>query len=430
MNTRIPARRLGQSALAFRPRATYGTTPSRSISLLPWKKAKGKKKAPKKGTIDPNDPLANPMLDRWFEKHNPKAMPQPPEPRTGTLSEHPTSLWKPEMEIPGYRDGMNPQEVQALKEVVEQRKKAVEAEREHALHALRLDPAPRARRRFERKMVIRDVSRQQRITKAIKIARTERQLLFRSQDLPISTKKLTRLMHLIAGKTIEEAMVQLRFSKKRIARDVLKGLQVARDEAIAKRGMGLGPASTPLTRHKQKQELKKLVHDAAIEAAAKAEQAGLNEEEKLWAVKDAKNRAKVEHIEKAQDEDPYMADGSNVRPWTKGGQLVELRDGTKKRVHDPTEMYIDQAWVGKGDESKSPEFRARGRINMLTHRSASKLFSLIIIIIISDRFSVLLKEEKTRLRISEEIQKKRDNRKLWLPLVDRPVTSQRQYCLW
>lgn len=45
-------------------------------------------------------------------------------------------------------------------------------------------------------------------------------------------------------------------------------------------------------------------------------------------------------------------------------------------------------------------------------------------------FSVLLKEEKTRMRISDEIQKKRDNRKLWLPLPDRPVTSQRQYCLW
>lgn len=45
-------------------------------------------------------------------------------------------------------------------------------------------------------------------------------------------------------------------------------------------------------------------------------------------------------------------------------------------------------------------------------------------------FSVLLKEEKTRMRISEEIKKKRENRKLWIPLPDRPVTSQRQYCLW
>lgn len=45
-------------------------------------------------------------------------------------------------------------------------------------------------------------------------------------------------------------------------------------------------------------------------------------------------------------------------------------------------------------------------------------------------FSVLLKEEKTRMRLSEEIKKKRDNRKLWVALPDRPITSQRQYCLW
>jgi hypothetical protein len=45
-------------------------------------------------------------------------------------------------------------------------------------------------------------------------------------------------------------------------------------------------------------------------------------------------------------------------------------------------------------------------------------------------FSVLLKEEKTRMRISDEIKKKRDNRKLWTALPDRPIIAQRQYCLW
>jgi hypothetical protein len=34
------------------------------------------------------------------------------------------------------------------------------------------------------------------------------------------------------------------------------------------------------------------------------------------------------------------------------------------------------------------------------------------------------------MRISEEIQKKRDARPLWTALPDRPVTTQRQYCLW
>jgi len=96
--------------------------------------------------------------------------------------------------------------------------------------------------------------------------------------------------------------------------------------------------------------------------------------------------------------------------------LIQLKDGSKKTIRDPSEIYIDQAWVGPGQSWKSPEFRARGAINMLKHRTTS--------------FSVLLKEEKTRMRISEEIKKKRDNRKLWVALPDRPVTSQRQYCLW
>jgi len=34
------------------------------------------------------------------------------------------------------------------------------------------------------------------------------------------------------------------------------------------------------------------------------------------------------------------------------------------------------------------------------------------------------------VRVSEEIKKKRDNRKVWTALPDRVVTAQRQYCLW
>lgn len=45
-------------------------------------------------------------------------------------------------------------------------------------------------------------------------------------------------------------------------------------------------------------------------------------------------------------------------------------------------------------------------------------------------FNVTLKEEKTRMRISDEIQKKRANKPVWVALPDRPVTTQRQYCLW
>jgi ribosomal protein L22 len=309
------------------------------------------------------------MMDRYLAKYEPNEKLKRPEPKLGGMSKHQSTIFKPEYEIPGYKEGMTPKELKALREEEGRRKKKLEAQREHELHALTLDPAPRARRRFERKMVIKDVSRQQRITKAIKLARTERQLIYRSQDLPTSTKKLTRIMHLIAGKSVEEALVQLRFSKKRIARDVLKGLQIARDEAIAERGMGLGPSSSPISRRRQNIHRSKLAQIAADEAKAKAEEAGMEEEQVLKSALDAKRKIL---LEKDASSDPYMADGSNIRAWPKKGLLVELKDGSKKRVHDPTEMYIDQAWVGKGDEFKSPEFRARGRINMLTHRSSSK----------------------------------------------------------
>lgn len=48
----------------------------------------------------------------------------------------------------------------------------------------------------------------------------------------------------------------------------------------------------------------------------------------------------------------------------------------------------------------------------------------------SPGISVLLKEEATRIRLSEERQKKKENKKLWVQLPDRPITQQRQYPLW
>jgi len=51
---------------------------------------------------------------------------------------------------------------------------------------------------------------------------------------------------------------------------------------------------------------------------------------------------------------------------------VEMKDGSRKVVRDPTEIFIEQAWVGKGEQWKTPEFRARGKVNLLTHRTTSK----------------------------------------------------------
>ena len=172
--------------------------------------------------------------------------------------------------------------------------------RERRLLSMKLDPRPHARQRWERKAVIRSLRRRGRLTKPQVLMRTERQSTYQSPFLATSVKKLTLLMRQIAGKTVDDALVQLRMSKKKVAVDVIKGLQMARDAAIAGRGMGSG----------------------GTVAGAKGK-----------------------------------------------GVEIELRDGKRKIVTDPTQIYIDQAWVGKGAYQISPEYRARGRINMLTHRT-------------------------------------------------------------
>jgi ribosomal protein L22 len=106
--------------------------------------------------------------------------------------------------------------------------------------AAALDPDPDARRRWQRKMVIRDIQGRQRLSKTAKIQRTERQSLSKSHMLKTSVKKLGPLARQIAGKPIEAAIVQMRFSKKKAAREVKKHLEHARNEAIVRKGMGLG----------------------------------------------------------------------------------------------------------------------------------------------------------------------------------------------
>jgi ribosomal protein L22 len=105
-----------------------------------------------------------------------------------------------------------------------------------------LDPDPKNRLRWERKMVIRQITKRGRLTKAQYIKRTEREYLAKGKKWRTSVKKLGMLARQIAGKPIEEAILQMRFSKKRAAIDVRRHLQRARIQAIVRRGMGLGAA--------------------------------------------------------------------------------------------------------------------------------------------------------------------------------------------
>lgn len=194
-------------------------------------------------------------------------------------------------------------------------------------------------------MVIKQVQKRGRLTKTQKLKQQERELLSKSHDFKTSVKKLNPLARQIAGKTVEEAIIQMRFSKKKAARDVLEHLEHAKNEAIVKRGMGLSLGK------------------------------------------------KLEHPLKLQ-----------------------MKDGKRVKVEDPTTIYVDQAWVGRGLYGTTPDHRARGQINIMKNPTTS--------------LSVVLKEAATRIRLHKEREEKFKNRKVWVQLPNRPITAQRQHYSW
>ena len=161
-------------------------------------------------------------------------------------------------------------------------------------------------------MVIRSIRSRNRLSKTQKILRTERSSLSKSHMFKTSVKKLGPLARQIAGKPIEDAIVQMRFSLKKVARDVLKHLEYARDEAIVRRGMGLG----------------------------KVEVGAENDE----------GEGKLE---------------STREPVVEKAVVVIDKKGKRRLVKDKTQIYVDQAWVGRGKYGQEPDHRARGQINMM-----------------------------------------------------------------
>lgn len=106
--------------------------------------------------------------------------------------------------------------------------------------ALVVNPDPRGRLRWHRKKVIQMVRKNGELTKEERIKMTEREMLHKSHFLPTSVKKLVMLSRQIAGKPLDDAIAQMKWSKKKMGREILYYLEEARDLAIAHRGMGLG----------------------------------------------------------------------------------------------------------------------------------------------------------------------------------------------
>ena len=229
-----------------------------------------------------------------------------------------------------------------------------------------LNPRPNARARWQRQMVIRHIRRGGRLTTEMKIARTERKHLAKSHFFKTSMKKLAPLARQIAGKSVDEAILQMRFSKKKVAQEVREHLTQARNEAVVVKGMGVKPDS---------------------------------------------------NLGSTLPTGPVIVDPSITPP---GADQNPTK--TRKRDLQPneTDMYIAEAWTNPGPYGREPEYRARGRVNILRPPHTG--------------LSVVLKEEKTRTREKDEKEikaiRKRLGKSSWTQLPDRKVTNQSQYVLW
>ncbi|KAG6058046.1 hypothetical protein E4U17_000550 [Claviceps sp. LM77 group G4] len=96
---------------------------------------------------------------------------------------------------------------------------------------------------------------------------------------------------------------------------------------------------------------------------------------------------------------------------------IKTKEGRWIEVTDPTSMYIAQSWVGRGPwRGKSIDYKGRGNRGIIQHPSTS--------------FTVVLKEEKTRLREYDEVVARKAARGPWEHLPNRPVYGQRPYYSW
>ena len=242
--------------------------------------------------------------------------------------------------------------------------------RDPAVLAAALDPNPRARQQWERKMIIRNIQNRGQLTKAQRIARTERESLCKSQFIFTSIKKLMPLARQIAGKPIEEAIIQMRFSKKKAARDVKKHLEYARDEAIVKRGMGLGMVQPQVEQAADAKETPSSAKDSN-EGMPDA----LEEDATQESAPEAEGPQGVQLLSTSKAESPHAAEQRTPSPQQRSGIVVEDKKGKRRLVTDTSSIYVDEAWVGRGSYSVlEHDFRARGRLYNLKSPETSKMF--------------------------------------------------------
>jgi len=90
---------------------------------------------------------------------------------------------------------------------------------------------------WPKRATAREVRRRGRLTKREMLLQTEKEHLAKSHMFKTSVKKLAPIARQIQGKKIEDAIIQMRFSPKGAARDVLAHLYAARNESVVRRKM-------------------------------------------------------------------------------------------------------------------------------------------------------------------------------------------------
>lgn len=207
-------------------------------------------------------------------------------------------------------------------------------------------------------------------------------------------KKLAPLARQIAGKPIDEAILQMRFSKKKVAQEVREHLIEAKHEAIVARGMGLG-------------HLEQETSDQAPQPSPATTTTTTTTTTLPPSVSPTTTATT-----KIQSHTPPTPN----KPATLPGTSIPSNPAHRA----PTDIYISQAWINRGPYQQKPDFRAFGRLFIMRPPHTG--------------ISVLLKEEKTRARekADKEIKRirQRMGRNMWTQLPDRKISRQGQYLLW
>lgn len=202
------------------------------------------------------------------------------------------------------------------------------------------------------------IRRHGRLKRADIIKRTERSTAQKSPSIKASVKKLMMLARQIAGKKLDDAMVQMRFSKKKAAKDILRHLKYAKNKAVAEQQMGLQlPAKGVWQAERAEKEVRG--PPGADVPQVKSEAVGKQD------------------IQLIDNGEPSRVEESRFTEEQAGKEqqktvVVYDRDGKKRYIDDKSAIYIDQAWVGRTKWEYGTDFRARGKAHRLYKPFCSK----------------------------------------------------------